>query len=334
MEQMGANAVDYMSLAITYTAANSYLKISQKGYIEKWLKAFGINKAKPAPTPMASGVKFTKANMPEEVDPRRRDLYRRMLGVARWIIRMSCPEACFAVSYLACYLENPSQEMLNAAVYLFRYFKWTIENDVEGRCFTAPKRTGIIPPGFNVRVGKNQVYGYIDASYLSEERAACRYGVVFFINAMCIYELSKRLTDIAVSSTEAEYLGASLGAREGMYIRMVLEAMQEPQTGPMLIGQDNKSCIQIIENPGRHHGRTKHIDVQMRWIEKAVEDGKIALVYVNTKYMVADVTTKSLCYELHARHTTEMKGQRMPEYKAKRKAESRLQRESGDDMET
>ena len=69
-------------------------------------------------------------------------------------------------------------------------------------------------------------YGYIDATYLSEERSLCRYGVVYFVNMCTVFELSRRLPDIALSSTESEYVGLSLGVREGYYIRMVLEAMK------------------------------------------------------------------------------------------------------------
>ena len=75
-----------------------------------------------------------------------------MIGVARWIARMPCPEATFAVSYLAYFLRSPSAKMLKAAVQVFRYFKWIIENDVEGRRYEA--RQDHTPPGFNCRVEK------------------------------------------------------------------------------------------------------------------------------------------------------------------------------------
>ena len=189
-------------------------------------------------------------------------------------------------------------------------------NDVEGRHFRQLPGDGLVPPGFKVRVGKNQVYGYIDATYLSENVTECRYGVLYFVNGMCVYEISRRLPEYVLSSTEAEYVGCSIGCCEGRYIRMVLEAMNEPQIGPMRIGQDNKSCIQIVENPGRHHGRTKHIEVRMRWIEQENMKGRIALEYVNTSDMVADVMTKPLGYGLHAKHSTVIKGVKFPEKRA------------------
>ena len=81
---------------------------------------------------------------------------------------------------------------------------------------------------------------------------------------------------------------------------MTLTAMGETQSGPLLIGHDNKSCVQIAENPGRHHGRTKHIELRIRWIEDETKKEKLALVYVPTSQIVADVLTKPLSYEAFA----------------------------------
>ena len=81
---------------------------------------------------------------------------------------------------------------------------------------------------------------------------------------------------------------------------MALTAMGETQNGPLLIGQDNRSCIQIAENPGRHHGRTKHIELRIRWTEDETKHEKLALV--------ADVLTKLLSYERFARNRSHLKG--------------------------
>ena len=93
----------------------------------------------------------------------------------------------------------------------------------------------------------------------------------------------------------------------------------ETQSGPLLVGQDNKSCIQIAENPGRHHGRTKHIELRIRWIEDEIKKEKLALIYVPTGQMVADVLTKPLSYEAFARHSSYMKGAIFPEMEKKAK---------------
>ena len=207
--------------------------------------------------------------------------------------------------------------MLKAAVQIFRYFIWTIDNEVEGRYYTSMQDH--TPPGFNCQVKKNQVYGYIDSSYMSEEKTLCRFGVNYYVNGMSIYEMSRRLPDHYLSSTEAEYYACSIGACEGKFLAMALTAMGETQHGPLLIGQDNKSCIQIAENPGRHHGRTKHIELRIRWIEDEIKKEKLALIYVPTGQMVADVLTKPLSYEVFARHSSYMKGAIFPELEKKAK---------------
>ena len=308
---------DYMSLWLTYDRVKNYLQISQSAYIKKALKMFGLEHLKGSSTPFATGVKFTRADMPEVVDTKTKELFQRMIGVARWIARMTCPEATFAVSYLACFLQSPSTKMLKAAVQISRYFKWTIDNEVEGRFYTA--KHNHTPPGFNCRVEKNQVYGYIDSSYMSEEQTLCRFGVNYYINGMSVYEMSRRLPDHYLSSTEAEYYACSIGTCEGKFLVMTLTAMGETQSGPLLVGQDNKSCIQIAENPGRHHGRTKHIELRIRWIEDEIKKEKLALIYVPTGLMVADVLTKPLSYEAFARHSSYMKGAIFPEMEKKAK---------------
>lgn len=99
---------------------------------------------------------------------------------------------------------------------------------------------------------------------MSEEQTLSRFGVNYYINGMSVYEMSRRLPDHYLSSTEAEYYACSIGTCEGKFLVMALTAMGETQSGPLLVGQDNKSCIQIAENPGRHHGRTKHIELRIR----------------------------------------------------------------------
>ena len=106
---------------------------------------------------------------------------------------------------------------------------------------------------------------------------------------MLVCVICKKLPDPVLSSTEAEYHALVISTCEGKFIRMVLESLNEPQTGSMFLGQDNKSCIAIVENAGQHRGRTKHFEAKIRWIEQAHNDKSISLVYVKTSLMVADI---------------------------------------------
>ena len=56
---------------------------------------------------------------------------------------------------------------------------------------------------------------------------------------------------------------------------------------------DNQSAIQVAKNP-EHHGRMKHLDLRYYWLRDEVERSTLAIDYVPTDSMVADILTKSL----------------------------------------
>ena len=92
-EPTTASGSDYMSIEMSYDTAAKLLKLPQRAYIEKSLSRFNLTKAKSADTPFATGVKVTQADMPTEVDLRRMETVRAMLGCGNWIARLTCPEA-------------------------------------------------------------------------------------------------------------------------------------------------------------------------------------------------------------------------------------------------
>ena len=63
--------------------------------------------------------------------------------------------------------------------------------------------------------------------------------------------------------------------------------------------------------------------MRIRWIEDEIKKEKLALVYVPTSQMVADVLTKALAYETFARHSSYMKGVIFPELEKKGKKRMR-----------
>ena len=83
-------------------------------------------------TPVATGIKFTAADMPEQVNSRRVSTYRDMIGVLNWIAQMTFPELTFGVSYFSQWMHNPSEEMLEGVMRMFRYLKFIVLNNCEG----------------------------------------------------------------------------------------------------------------------------------------------------------------------------------------------------------
>ena len=133
-EPIASSRSDYMSIEMLYDTAAKLVKLSQRAYSEKSLSRFNLTKAKSADTPFATGTKVTQAYMPTEVVLRRIETIRAMLGCGNWIARLTCPEAVYAISYWSQFMSNPSASVLRGVARVFRYYKWTIENNVEGVC--------------------------------------------------------------------------------------------------------------------------------------------------------------------------------------------------------
>jgi hypothetical protein len=130
------------------------------------------------------------------------------------------------------------------------------------------------------------------------------------LNGCYLAAMSGAIPRIALSPSEAEYRATSLVARELLYLRQQLESMGEKQTGPTPIGQDCTACIQMIENPGAHQGRLKHVTLDVHWLKEEYHVEKtISIVKIPTLRMRADLMTKALPLALHAAHTDYIKGQ-------------------------
>jgi hypothetical protein len=62
-------------------------------------------------------------------------------------------------------------------------------------------------------------------------------------------------------------------------------------TAPLLM--DNQLAIQVAHNP-EHHRCMKHLDLRYFWLRNKVVKGHLALRYIPTAEMAADILTKAL----------------------------------------
>ena len=70
---------------------------------------------------------------------------------------------------------------------------------------------------------------------------------------------------------------------------------------PLRILADNQGAMKLASYP-QIHDRTKHIDIRYHFVREAAERGLIAIDYVPTANMRADILTKALPRERHWEH--------------------------------
>src|SRR3954468_24956162 len=105
------------------------------------------------------------------------------------------------------------------------------------------------------------VKGYVDASfdtYLDDSKSQT--GYVFILNGGAISWCSSKQSVMAGSTCEAEYIGASEAANEGVLMKEFISNLRviPSASGPMKIFCDNTGAIALAKE-SRFHKRTKHI---------------------------------------------------------------------------
>ena len=105
--------------------------------------------------------------------------------------------------------------------------------------------------------------------------------------------LSRKHTSMALSTTETEYIVASVASREVAWLRKLLAGLFDLELEPTLIYCDNQSCVKLLENPV-FHDRSKHIEIKYYFLRDKVRRGEVILQYISTNEQTSDILTKPL----------------------------------------
>ena len=139
------------------------------------------------------------------------------------------------------------------------------------------------------------VSAYIDAAYgvHSSTRRSHGGGTIVIGLRGPSHVKSGSIKVIAKSSTEAELMILSDYTSQAIWARNFVIA-QGYDVGPVILYQDNTSCMALVRRGGPASERTRHIDIRHFWVKEIV-DGKQAIVqHLATEKMFANVLTKPL----------------------------------------
>ena len=282
-------------LGIQIETGDDYVKIHQRRYIEEILKQFGMSDAAGVSTPMVPNSKLSKSNGDEEF-PLEKDgiiAYQSVVGSLIYAIVCTRPDLAFTLSRLSKFNANPTNIHMAAAYHALRYFRQT-------------STVGIVYR----RTENSELYAFSDSDFAADpiDRKSTS-GFVTIHNGGATSWRSKQQDVVALSTTEAEYIGLSDACRELNWLVPLAQnsGMFKPTESyvPTIYG-DNQGSIALATNP-IHHNRSKHIDVKFyHYVRNEVENGRVKLKYIPTAEMTADILTKALPQELHQRHMKAM----------------------------
>ncbi|CAJ2639360.1 unnamed protein product [Trifolium pratense] len=267
--------IGFMShyLGIEVKQEDHGILITQEGYAKEVLKKFKMDDANPVSTPMECGIKLSKHEEGETVDP---SLFKSLVGSLRYLT-CTRPDILYAVGVVSRYMEHPTTTHLKAAKRILRYIKGT---------------TNL---GLYYSVSDDyKLVGYSDSDWGGDvDDRKSTSGFVFYIGNTTFTWMSKKQSIVTLSTCEAEYVAATSCVCHAIWLRNLLKELSLPQKEPTKIFVDNKSAIALAKNPV-FHDRSKHIDTRYHYIRECVSNNDVKLEYVKTNDQVADIFTKPL----------------------------------------
>ncbi|KAL0314880.1 UNVERIFIED_CONTAM: Retrovirus-related Pol polyprotein from transposon RE1, partial [Sesamum angustifolium] len=136
--------------------------------------------------------------------------------------------------------------------------------------------------------------GFTDADWAgdaSDRRSTS--GYCFNIGSAVVSWCSKKQSTVALSSTEAEYMAATIATQECIWLKRLIGDIYGKVNYTVPIECDNESAIRLASNPV-FHGRTKHVEIHHHFVREKVLNQEVELKGIHTNDQVADIFTKAL----------------------------------------
>ena len=309
MEDMG-EASFALGIKITRDRAARTLTISQGAYILDVLTRFDMQNSRPVSTPMdpkprlqpatvtPTKAKDTTATKDQPLDTAGKQRYQSAVGALLHAARATRPDIAFAVTTLSQFNNAPTHHHWQAVNRVFRYLRGSVDR-------------GLTYTGTGSSKDQPTLLGYCDSDYAEDttDRRSVT-GYAFLLSGAAISWASRKQQTVAHSTVQAEYMAASDAAKEAIWWRIFFEALGYDMDDAIKILSDNQGSIINSKNP-ENHRQMKHIEVRHHYIREQVAKQTVALEYVQTSQMAADVLTKPVLATQHNR-TIELLGMKHP----------------------
>ena len=82
--------------------------------------------------------------------------------------------------------------------------------------------------------------------------------------------LSRKQSNVSLSTAEAEYIAACFDICEAIWLRKLMLGLFNLELDTTVILCDNQSCIKMTENPV-FHDRSKHIEIRYFYIRDKIQ---------------------------------------------------------------
>jgi len=292
---------DFLGVKITKDDASGKFSLTQPHLIDQVLKDLRLSdgQIKSKDIPMKSSQILQKH--PDSPDFDRHFNYRSVIGKLNYLEKGSRGDIAYAVHQCARFASCPKKEHGEAVKWLGRYLLSTREKGL------------ILKPdlakSFDVYVDADFVGSWNKKLAEYSETARSRHGYVITYAGCPIVWKSQLQTEIALSTTESEYVGLSYALREAIPLMNLLKELKA--TGiPVLDHKPNVHCKVFEDNSGalemarvhKYRPRTKHMATKYHHFRTYVDSNEISIHKIDSVDQTADILTKPLAADLFRKH--------------------------------
>jgi transposase InsO family protein len=290
---------DYLGIRIEKDNTTKTISMTQTGLIESIIQDLNLETSSNTKTTPSDSILHSDSNG----EPRQESWhYRSVIGKLNYLAQNSRPDISYAVHQCARFCTRPTALHELAVKRIARYLLLTKDKGL------------ILQPSKNITLDM-----YVDADFAGmwhQEHSALRENVLSrtgYIITFCdcpIHWASKLQSEIALSTTEAEYIALSMATRELLPLRRIVQEIHQyslvhlplPATfnttksstlQATQVYEDNASCIVLAHSEGSKQ-RTKHISIKWHHFRDQIRNGNIKIVKIDTHSNWADILTKPL----------------------------------------
>jgi len=302
-EDAKVDVFSYLGVQVTHDKAGT-VTFKQQGLIKKVLKYCGMEDCNKKWTPSST--------TPLSTDPngKRFDAtwdYATAIGMLLYLSSNSRPDIQYAVHQCARFTHSPKMSHQQAILRICRYLKAT---DDKGLSFRPTNELTLDCYADADFAGLYNVENHADPVCVKS-----RTGFVLLLGGCPLFWSSKLQTEIALSTTEAEYIALSQAMRALLPLRSLLLEVgtklnlnfSTKSVVKTRVWEDNNGALALATNPTKISIWTKHMAIKYHFFCQYIT-GDISVLKVDTKEQLADLFTKGLPAEVFRDLTNKLMG--------------------------
>ena len=279
----------FLGVRYTYDHATGSVQADQESTIDRLLDKYGLTNCNSSKVPMRPDTDLAGLPIsPLAEKTTMKSAFCMLVGELMYIAINTRPEISYAVNQCSRYMTKATKAHYEVLKHILRYLAGVKHLRLTWCASAALKK------GFKFF----QIYSFADTSWADDKnsrKSTCCY-LVFVHNAAFSWR-SFMSPIVAMSTSEAELIGACACAQEIQFCRKLAAELGFRQYAPTPLFEDNTGCIALAEH-GHFAGRSKHIHLRWMFISDFIRDGILKLHQVPTTQQVADIGTKALPWPL------------------------------------